>query len=309
MSAVASEPSVTPAEAVDAANRIFGRHPGCRALHAKGILVKGTFTATRRAANLSRALHLQGEPVPVTVRFSDGGGTPHAPDYLPEVRGMAVKFYLPDGTRTDIVAQTAPRFPVSTPDAFVELLQALEPARVAWKLPLFLARHPRAATRLATNARLLAPPRSYATVSYFAVHAFGLTAPDGTRRHGRYRLIPAAGERRLDPLRAARRGRDYLADELLGRLRRGPVRFRLQLQLAAPGDRLDDPSIDWPEDRELVDAGTIELTGRDTERERAGDILVFDPTRMVDGLELSGDPVLHFRRAAYSESVARRAGR
>jgi catalase len=33
---------------------------------------------------------------------------------------------------------------------------------------------------------------------------------------------------------------------------------------------------------------------------------VFDPTRVVDGIELSNDPVLRFRSPAYSVSVGRR---
>ena len=33
---------------------------------------------------------------------------------------------------------------------------------------------------------------------------------------------------------------------------------------------------------------------------------VFDPTRVVDGIELSDDPILRYRAGAYSESVSRR---
>ena len=33
---------------------------------------------------------------------------------------------------------------------------------------------------------------------------------------------------------------------------------------------------------------------------------VFDPGRVVDGIELSDDPILRYRPGAYSESVARR---
>jgi catalase len=36
-------------------------------------------------------------------------------------------------------------------------------------------------------------------------------------------------------------------------------------------------------------------------------VLVFDPTRVTDGIELSDDPILRFRPRAYSVSVARRA--
>src|SRR5438270_5991521 len=99
--------TVTPEEATAAANDAYGRHPGRRALHAKGTLLKGTFTASPEAARMSRAAHLQGDPVPATIRFSNGGGNPDIPDYAPDVRGLAVKMYLPDGGRTDIVAQTA----------------------------------------------------------------------------------------------------------------------------------------------------------------------------------------------------------
>ena len=34
--------------------------------------------------------------------------------------------------------------------------------------------------------------------------------------------------------------------------------------------------------------------------------MVFDPTRVVDGIELSDDPILRYRPSAYAESVKRR---
>src|SRR5258705_12031674 len=99
---------ITPEQAVDAVNKRFGRHAGTRALHAKGTLCKGTFTATPDAARLTRAAHMRGEPVTVTVRFSNGSGDPEEPDFRPDVRGMATRFYLPDSGRTDIAAQSSP---------------------------------------------------------------------------------------------------------------------------------------------------------------------------------------------------------
>ena len=83
--------TVTPEEATAAANSSYGVHPGRRALHAKGTLLKGTFTATPEAATLTRAAHMQGDPVPATIRVSNGGGNPDVPDYAPDVRGLAVK--------------------------------------------------------------------------------------------------------------------------------------------------------------------------------------------------------------------------
>jgi catalase len=297
----------TPAEATRAANEAFGRHPGSRALHARGTLLKGTFTATPQAAALTRAGHMQGEPVPLTVRVSNGGGDPGIPDFVPDVRGLAVKFYLPDGARTDIVAQSAPRFPVHTPEAFIELLRAQKrsPA-MAWKLPLFLARHPEAIMRLPPNLPALRPVQSYATCRYYAIHAYRFLNADGDSHFVRYTFLPAAGDHRLSPREAKRRGAEYLQQEIRERVAREPVRFDLELQLAQPGDNVDDPASVWPSSRQRIHAGTIELTELETGRETDGDVLVFDPSRVTDGIECSEDPVLLFRPAAYSDSVAKR---
>lgn len=295
------------ADALAAANEAFGRHPGFRALHARGTLLKGTFTATPPARELSRATHLQGDAIPVTARFSNGAGDPDAPDGAPDVRGLAVKFYLPDGSRTDIVTQSAPRFPVKTPEAFLQLLRAQKPEpAIAWRLPVFLARHPGAAVRIPLNVKALIPPQSYATCAYYGVHAFRLLDSGGGSRFVRYTFLPEAGEHRLNPRAARRQPPRYLQEEIVARVGRVPVRFTLRAQIAAPGDEVDDPSHAWPKNRQLVDLGTLELTEVETGREIGDDVLVFDPTRVTDGIECSGDPVLRYRSTAYRASVMQR---
>jgi catalase len=298
---------ITPEESVDAINERFGRHPGRRALHAKGTFCRGTFTAAPAAAKLTRAAHMQGTPVEVTARVSNGGGNPKIPDYAPDVRGLAVGFHLADGSRTDIVSQTAPRFPVRSPDAFIDLVRSSEigPAGL-WKLPLFLARHPGALPSLRKNLPALRPPASYATRRYYAIHAYKWIAADGSERWVRYTWLPEGAEENLSTRDAKRRGRDYLQKEIAERLERGPVRFSLRLQVAADGDSADDPMAVWPEDRETVAAGTLELIELAPEVEAGGEIFVFDPVRVSDGIELSDDPILHFRPRAYSISIERR---
>jgi catalase len=297
---------IGPEEAVDRINGRFGRH-GTRALHAKGTLCKGTFTATSEAAALTRAGHMGGEPVDVTARFSNGAGDPGQPDYVPDVRGLAVKFYLPDGSRTDISAQTAPRFPVRTPDAFIQLVQAGAPGvGRLWKLPLFLATHREALPALKASAAATKPPPSYAAVRYYAIHAFRWLDGAGGERYVRYTWLPQASEPDISKEEAKERGRDYLQEEIAERLAREPVRFTLEVQIADEGDPTDDPTAVWPDERERLAVGTLELTGLETEREKGGDIVVFDPGRVTDGIELSNDPVLRFRTPAYSASVERR---
>lgn len=295
--------TVTPEQAVDAANATFGSHPGYRALHAKGTLLSGAFVAAPEAAALTRAAHMQGDSVPVTARVSNGAGHPKQPDYVPDVRGLAVKFELPDGSATDIVAQTSPRFVGPTPDDFVALVRALKPPALAWRLPLFLAQNPGRALILGQAFPTTMPPTSYATCRYYPIHAFGFITADGTTRYVRYTWIPEREEPRLKPWTAKRRGEDFLAREIRERVARGPVRFTLELQLAEPGDDMNDPSSVWPAARRRVNAGTLELTALTPDPDR---LRVFDPMQLTDGIEPTDDPVLRFRPQAYAVSVQRR---
>lgn len=293
--------ALTAAQAIAGIHARFGKHARHRAFHAKGQILTGTFTATPAAARLTRALHLQGEPVPVTARLSNGGGNPHIPDYSPDVRGLAVAFHLPDGSRTDILGQTAPRFPVRTVEDFMQLVAASEQTpRGALRLAAFLARHPLALRGLRHNLPALRPPASYAACAYYPIHAFRFSAADDASAYVRYRILPAIPEERLSPGAAKKRGRDYLQEELRERLSAGPVTFTLQLQIAGEGDDPHDPASVWPEDRQLVEAGRIELNALDSSPD--ADDVIFDPMRLVDGIEPTDDPILLFRPQAYSAS-------
>jgi catalase len=76
---------------VETVARVLGSQPGCRVTHEDGILLTGTFTATPRARELTRAAHMQGDSVRVTVRFSNGFPDPQLPDAAENnPRGMAV---------------------------------------------------------------------------------------------------------------------------------------------------------------------------------------------------------------------------
>jgi catalase len=198
---------------------------------------------------------------------------------MPDPRGLAAKFYLPDGSRTDIVAVSTPIFPVATPDGFIALVKAqgAGPA-AAIKLPVVMAKYPSILRTFPTVAPSLRPAKSYAQLRYYGIHAFKWTDPTGTERYVRYFLIPGDGEAHLSPIAARRQGPDYLQTGLRDRLASGPITFSLEVQIATPGDPVDDPSKAWPAERRRVTVGTYEITGLETGRETDGDILVFDPT-------------------------------
>jgi catalase len=297
---------------VDAINDITGVHPGHRAAHAKGTLASGTFTAAPDAAQLTRAAHMQGEPVRTTIRFSNGTGAPGRPDRAQDGRGMAVKFYLPDGTTSDIVAITLPVFFVRTREDFLEFTRARKPDPDTGqpdmeKLGAWLGAHPEAQPALQFSLGSQ-PPESYAQLRYNALHAYRFVDADGNGRFVRYRWEPEAGEASISAEEAKERSPDYLQEDLRERLSHGPIGFELHLQVAEEGDPVNDPTAAWPDDRRDVLAGRLKITGPETEREQGDDILVFDPTRVTDGIECSDDDILAARPGAYSVSVERRTG-
>jgi catalase len=290
-----------PSAAIDRINEIFGKHEHHRALHARGTFYTGTFTATPEAAALCRAAPFSGSPVPVLVRWSNGGGNPNSQDNDPDVRGMAVKFQG-DGGDVDLLGQTSPRFPVKTPEDFLSFVAA---SQNQLTFPIWVAKHPGTVPALIATlrARALGPPYSYAEISYYPIHAYAWEAPDGSRSWVRYVLDP------VEP-REGRTDGDFvgphrLTDELVARLEQAPVRYDVRVTVAAPKDDPHDPTSHWKGAQEFS-AGVIEVTSAVPDPEETGGPVVFDPTRIVDGIELSDDPILRYRPTAYSESIKRR---
>lgn len=293
---------------VDTMNAIHGTHPGFRAVHAKGLCCEGAFTATPAAAELCIAPHLQGDEIPVTVRFSNGAGKPTRADGAKDERGLAVRFHLPENRSTDMVALTLPVFFVRTPNDFLRLLEAQTPDPQTGKpdfdrIAAFAAEHPETERAFGFALFSLAPA-SFANCRFFGIHAFRYEAPDGTRRWVRYRWEPQAGEDTLTDDETRALGRDYLGDELERRLADGVVAFDLHLQVASDDDDPTDPTMPWPDERTSVHAGRLvvsRFTGSDCEP------MIFDPGRLIDGIERSDDPILHMRSEAYSVSFERRS--
>ena len=295
---------------IQAFDSIFGLHPGFRPAHAKGIMLSGAFTPTADAAGLSRAPHFNRPSTPVTVRFSNSTGVPVIPDNDPNAdpRGIAIRFNLAEHVHTDIVAHSTEGFPTHTGEEFLEFLRAVAASSDQtkphpWPVEVFLGSHPAALAWVQTPKPA---PSSFARESYFGVVAMHFINKSGAGRYGRYRIIPEAGNDHLDPVAAAAKSPNYLFDEIKERVAGGPIKFKVVAQLANDGDTVDDATVHWPEDRTLLDLGTIELTalvpGDAHEQQR----IIFDPIPRVDGIDPSGDPLLELRAAVYLISGRRR---
>lgn len=288
-----------------------GIFEGFRGAHAFGRIYAGTFTATPMAKTLSRAAHFQGDPVRATARLSGSSGDPKKDPSI--VVAMATKFYLPDGTTTDLIGITLPAFFARTPEEFLGFTGARTPDPATGKLDLaklkaFLASHPNAA-RVVMLLEKQPAPVSFAQTSYRPLHTYYFVNATGTGRWARYHWEPEAGELMQPPEELQKQPHDYLYEEFENRLRVAPVAFRLELELAQEGDPVDDPSAMWPSDRERVVVGRLELLRRTTEAEIGDPVMMHDPTAVTDGIEISpDDQIIAVRRGAYLVSVAERTG-
>ena len=120
----------------------------------------------------------------------------------------------------------------------------------------------------------------------------------------RYQFVPLAGEHYLTPEETATAAPDYLSAELTNRLSKGPVQFRMQVQLSDPGDKIDNPSVAWPDSRKVVELGTVVLT-RQILGEAADKHLLFLPGAVTKGIA-TADPMLEIRMSVYPISAAER---
>lgn len=290
-------------------DQIFGVHPGFRAAHAKGVLLAGTFHPAPQAQSLTTAPHIARSSTPVTVRFSNSTGLPELPDSVPDAnpRGLAVRFNLAEHVHTDIVSHTTDGFPTRDGYEFLEFLKAAAAsgADVPSPKPIeqFLATHP------AALAFVQAPkpfPTSFARDTYYGVTAFAFTNAAGQTRYGRYRILSEEGSDYFTPEVAASLAPNYHFDEIVERVAKKPARFTIRVQLAEPGDVVDDATQHWPESRPQIEFGTLELTAPLADNAGQQKHIIFDPIPRVAGIEPSADPLLELRAAIYLLSGRRR---
>ncbi len=299
-----------PVAFVETFNKLAGgEHAGYRANHAKGILVSGSFTPAKGAAALSKAPYFAAA-VPVIVRFSDPSGIPDIPDGDPHAspHGIAIRFDLPGGSNADMVCLSADRFPVSKPEDFLAMLQAVAASGKGAAKPTpiekFFAAHP-AAAQWATTPR--PAPVSFATLGFHGINAFKFTNAAGKSRYGRYDIVPDAGVQSLDAEQAAKTDPNYLMKELPARLAQGPVSFHIYAQLADAGDAINDATVVWPAERQRVELGTLRLTAPVADQASAQkNLLYFNPLALPDGIDASDDPILLARPPAYGVSYGKR---
>ncbi|MFK4727159.1 catalase [Bradyrhizobium niftali] len=300
--------AATPASIVDALKAVAGNPPKVRASFAKGWCVRGTYTPSDRAGEVTRSQSFTG-PSRVLARFSVGGGNPSVADTNNLVlRGFSFK--LGDGDhRSDILAESAPVHFARTLDQMLAFLEARIPGPDGKpdmaKVKAFSAANPETLNQ-ANYVAVRPLPGSFAGTTYWGVHSFPATNAENETRFIKFKVVPARGEITLTEDEARTKPADFLHDDLGTRIAAGNVRFNVMALLDRPGDPTMDVTMRWPDEdhREEVRLGTIVITG--LEPDQACDASIFNPANLADGIGHPPDEIFAARRAAYAISLAKR---
>ncbi|HEV2160426.1 catalase family peroxidase [Bradyrhizobium sp.] len=300
--------TATPASIVDALKAVAGNPPKVRASFAKGWCVRGTYTPSDRAGEITRSLSFT-KPSRVLARFSVGGGNPGVADTNNLVlRGFSFKLG-DDDHRSDILVESAPVHFARTLDQMQAFLEARIPGPDGKpdmaKVKAFSAANPETLNQANyIAARQL--PGSLAGTMYWGVHAFPATNEQGETRFIKFKVVPAGGEITLSEDEAKAKPADFLHDDLGKRIAAGHVRFNVMALLDRPGDPTMDVTMRWPDEdnRDEVRLGTIVITA--FEPDPACDASIFNPANLADGIGHPPDEIFAARRAAYTISLARR---
>ncbi len=306
----AASAQVDPSRMVNAFEGAGGKFDGFRRSGAKGVCATGVFVGSAEGRALSVSSAFSGKPVPVTVRFSFGGGNPKAPDNAKSQRNMALEFDLPGSERWQMGNISAPIFGAATPEQLLGRLESLAPDPETKKpnpdkVKAFADANP----EVLMQAKYFAGqpvPASFAKVNYWGVHAFAFVNAAGKKQFGKWIFEPVGGTQGLTDEEAKAKGTDFLFDDLRQRVAAGGVAFDFNLQLAQAGDKIDSAVTPLPDDRKKVTLGRLVVKSVSPDATGACVAVNYNPMNLPKGVEPSSDPMLAARAAPYAVSLGRR---
>ncbi|WP_245614882.1 catalase family peroxidase [Curvibacter gracilis] len=309
-SAAASAEAPTADEVVSTMEKLNGVTPGARRNHIRGICATGSFLGAPALQAYSRSALFSGQPVPVVARFSLAGGNPNTPDSAKSPRGLAIEFRLPGGGLQHFTMLNVPVFSAATPQTFQDALLANLPDPQTGKpdpakQQAFRDSHPDAKPLAEFMARNN-PPVSYAQSEFYSVHTFKFVSPQDQTTLVRWRFEPEAGVSRWSDEALKTAPTRFLDEDLLGRVKAGPLRWNMVVTLGEAGDEQNNPTVYWPSERRQVQAGVLTLTAATPQAGAECEKLNFDPLVIAEGIAPTQDPVLLFRSPAYAASFVKR---
>ena len=265
-------------QVVDAINELTGSTP---ATARRTPRARSWPAPSRRAgAGLTTAAHMSGDPVPVTVRFSNGAATRTRPTTRRRAAGWRSSSTCRTARGPTSSAIDLPCFFVRTPEDFLEFTRVRKPDPETGepdlaKVGAFLGEHPEAL-----------PAIQHVAVEHAAGELRHLRLQLAARvpldRRGRQRRAtcatassPRPASRGSTPRRRRARGRDYLQEDIAGARRRGVPDAGRDRRGRRPDRRPDRRR--GPTSASAWRSAGSSWPARRPSASSDGDVLVFDP--------------------------------
>src|SRR6516225_3420615 len=237
---------LTPDKLVAALAPPTGAALGHRRNHAKGICFTGVFEANGAGSALSKAQVFTHGRYSVLGRLNLATADANAPDATVRVRGMGLQISTPDGEVWRSAMIDPPFFPVSTPQAFYELLLA-SASKDPEAMKTFAGAHPEISA-FGAWAKSAPWTGSYAEERFNSLNSFVFVDGSGAEHAVRWSLLPAAQPVAVSPDELAKRGPNFLEQDIAQRVASEPQRWTMVVTIANPGDPTADPTVAWPDD-------------------------------------------------------------
>ncbi|WP_100642777.1 catalase family peroxidase [Alteromonas facilis] len=297
--------SVSASDLIELFEKLGGKHPGIRKAHASGVCAVGRFEPNAESGPFAKAALLSNGTLPVTLRFSLGGGNPSADERAPGTRGMGMQLTLPNGSRHIFTGNNFPVFAGKDPETFYGFLSTLLPDENGQRNPQKTMEYIKANPSVQANAvwnQQAKTPASFANTEFFGLHTFFYNDGENEIKF-RWHLTPDLGVETLEKEQAQAMETPFLADRLSSQIADATVSFSMHAILGTEDDVVNDPSVQWPAERDSVVLGKVIL------EQSGGDACTpvnFDPNVLSAGFKPSDDPVLRMRSLAYAISFGKR---
>lgn len=299
-----------------------------RVVHARGSGAHGIFEATADISKYTRAAFLKkGTKTPVFVRFSTVAGFKGSTDLARDVRGFSVKFYTEEGNY-DLVGNNIPVFFIQDAMNFPDLVHAVKPEPNN-EMPQAASAHdtfwdfvslmPESAHMIMWVMSDRAIPRSLRMMEGFGVHTFKFVNEEGKVTFVKFHWKPKLGVHQV-AWQEAQKISGYDADfhrrDLWEAIEKGNYpQWDLGVQIVPEEDELKysfdllDPTKIIPEELVPVQIiGTMTLNRNPENFFAETEQVVFDPGRLVPGIDFSNDPLLQGRVFSYADTQNYRLG-
>ncbi len=295
-----------------------------RRMHAKGWGAYGTLTVTHDISQYTRAKVLQpGAVTEAFTRFSTVAGERGAADCERDIRGVATKFYTPEGN-WDLVGNNTPTFFIRDVHNFSDLNRAVKrdpqtgrrSAQNNWDFWTLLPESFHQRTIVMSDRGI---PASFRHMHFFGEHTFSLYNEKNERVWCKFHFKTQQGIRNLTNEEAAQingMDREYHGKDLFEAIARGEFpKWTMYIQVMTEEQAKNhyenpfDITKVWPHaGYPLIEVGVYELNRNPENYFAEVEQAAFTPAHVVPGIGFSPDRFLQGRLFAYGDAQRYRLG-